>query len=126
MAFNSANACLGVHYCDHVEKKCKLNPLSVIQCPGGGDTACLKNQCEPQTAKCTMSPVKSATLCNDGNPCTADDACKLGVCVGKTSTCACTTSADGQWLHFALVFDGKDMRGRTPTHYILSSMISCC
>ena len=32
--------------------------------------------------------------CDDGDPCTADDACLGGQCAGPTTLCACKTSAD--------------------------------
>ena len=39
------------------------------------------NACDPQTG-CAYTPVADGTLCNDGDNCTANDACGNGTCVG--------------------------------------------
>jgi RHS repeat-associated protein len=41
------------------------------------------------TAACTYAPQPSTTSCSDGNPCTSDDRCSAGTCVGGPPvTCA--------------------------------------
>ena len=55
------------------------------------DNACTNDYCDSATGEC----VQEATLgdCDDGDSCTGDDTCKLGVCTG-TPTCPCSTVSD--------------------------------
>ena len=93
------NLCNGSLFCDSATfpYKCKLAPGSVVTCSNAADTTCLKAVCEPKTGSCQPTPVVGAVKCNDGDPCTQDDACAVGLCVGVTTVCddqnICTTDA---------------------------------
>jgi hypothetical protein len=52
-------------------------------------TACTADDCDPSLG-CTHTPVDED--CNDGNPCTLEDACDNGVCVGTEAECAALDS----------------------------------
>lgn len=85
-AKDDGDPCTGVWFCNKAQfpHVCQLNPTSVVQCSSANDTACLRNRCDPQTATCALVPEPPATPCQDGNPCTQDDGCVDGSCVGAT------------------------------------------
>lgn len=59
-------------------------PSTVLSCPGSPDVG---GDCDD--ADGTVFPLSA---CNDGDPCTEDDRCRLGVCAGvPSSTCGLTT-----------------------------------
>ena len=89
------NLCNGTLYCDKLAPvaTCKVNKATVVSCPAGEDTGCLKNTCQPKLGKCVYQPLLSGTPCDDGNDCTKADACLAGACSG-TNTCECSVSAD--------------------------------
>ena len=65
--------------------------LPPVSCDGSGE--CISGQCDANLG-CTSQAVASG-ICDDGNACTANDACKDGSCIaGKDVTCddgdACT------------------------------------
>ncbi len=88
--FEDADLCNGTLICDKANKKCVLNPLTVVYCFPGDDTACNKNTCDAKTGKCAMQ-VQPVTLgCDDGQPCTVGDHCdKAGKCAPGEDTCQC-------------------------------------
>ncbi len=88
--------CTGTFYCDKSGSKpvCKLNAKSVVVCPGVDDTACLKNVCNPKLGACQPTAAAPGSLCDDGEPCTKGDVCKLGSCVPGTFSCECKVDAD--------------------------------
>ncbi len=73
--------CDAAEFCA-TDADCPLTPCSIGTCSGG---------C------CINKPAPASTVCDDGNPCTKSDKCKLGVCTGILTTCAdsldCTTDA---------------------------------
>ncbi len=109
--FEDGDLCNGTLYCDKtgVAPACKLNPTTVVVCPKGGDSACLKNQCAADTGKCATAQVKGA--CEDGNPCTTADLCSNGGCQGGAAlVCndgnACTV--DSCQAGFGCVYQAAD------------------
>ncbi len=110
------DACNGTLYCDLQKGSCELNPATVIHCQTVDDTACSKHVCYPKTGLCAPAPVELSALvctgkicayalkkpggaskptpCDDGNACTAGEACALGACSGGVDTCACSKDAD--------------------------------
>ncbi len=68
--------------------KCAANsckPGSAKACAAGGP--CVLAQCKLSTGKCSYVDLSNGDPCNDGSACTANDACKSGVCLGKLLNC---------------------------------------
>ena len=99
-AKDDGKACNGTLYCDRgsFPFKCATNPATLIYCTPGDDTTCSKNTCQEAgidaLAGCAMVPMPAKVTCDDGNPCTANDACKAGKCESGTNSCACQTNTD--------------------------------
>jgi formylglycine-generating enzyme required for sulfatase activity len=88
------NPCNGTLYCDKISASCKVNPATIVHCPGGSDTDCLTNQCNKKTGKCQLTPANEYKSCDDGDPCSASPVCIKGVCFAESKLCACTVDAD--------------------------------
>ena len=93
-ALEDGDLCNGTLFCDLVGKSCQLNPVTVISCPTGKNTACEKNICNPVTGQCAMQPVKNGAPCDDLETCTGGDVCLGGKCSGGKNICTCATDAD--------------------------------
>ena len=90
--FGDGDLCNGVMACQEKEVLidetpvfalvCALDEASVpAPCDPTGDTACMKNRCQPVSGACTLMAVADGLPCDDGDPCTLGDACGEGVCV---------------------------------------------
>ncbi len=90
------NYCNGTLYCDNTGKSpvCKVAANTIITCPSVDDTACVKNTCQPKSGACAPTQVAPGTNCDDGDACTKNDVCKLGVCTGGSFACECKADAD--------------------------------
>ncbi len=44
--------------------------------------------CDPSTGLCDLEPMPDGTQCDDGNPCTGNDRCHAGTCVGTPGAAA--------------------------------------
>ena len=67
-----------------VSFQCVVDPVTVVACNPQGDTACVKNKCDPETGQCVPTEVPNGTVCNDQNACSAPDSCQNGVCAAGT------------------------------------------
>jgi len=95
--------CNGNLYClktdpSPLKWSCQVDPGTVVTCNKSQDTFCKAAVCVPATGLCSLSPVHEGEGCNDGNYCTANDACKAGACLSYTPvSCddgnACTTDS---------------------------------
>ena len=56
------------------------------------DGPCQAGTCDPETGACTAVPTAGA--CNDGDPCTENDACEDGTCAGTAVACPDTAPCD--------------------------------
>ncbi len=68
-------------------------PTATVECP---DSACQSSgSCVPATGECLYGTIELGS-CDDGNPCTVDDLCDGGVCLGlfDPGACACDVDAD--------------------------------
>ena len=65
--------------------ECLVMLSSDVQ-PCLGDPACRVEVLDPETCACELVPVDDAVPCNDGNPCTHEDRCAGGTCLGKPLT----------------------------------------
>jgi len=92
---DDGDKCNGLPYCNKAAKVCAINPATVITCPTGADSGCVKNQCIPKTGSCAMASVVNAAPCDDGDKCTLGDFCLNGSCkAGGGFACKCTTDKD--------------------------------
>ncbi|MCB9739230.1 MAG: hypothetical protein H6747_08175 [Deltaproteobacteria bacterium] len=93
--FEDGNLCNGTLVCNKQNGTCIENPASVVVCDPSKDTACSKSTCAPLTGACYMAGQSTATVCDDGDPCTTGDLCNgKGGCQAGTFTCTCKTAAD--------------------------------
>ena len=92
-AKEDGDLCNGTLYCDKTTNACALNKSTLVVCPTVDDGPCSVATCAPKTGTCAPKHVADGKACDDGSPCSADDACLGGVCAG-TKTCACTQDAD--------------------------------
>ena len=90
------DVCNGTLYCNTAKFPhfCKINEGTIIACSDAEDGQCIKSQCDPIAGTCGLKPVANGAKCDDGNKCTANDACDKGACAGKTDTCKCAKDAD--------------------------------
>ena len=70
-------------------------------CAADSDCPAASSSCRPN--RCTragtcVSVALDVGACDDGNPCTANDICKAGECVGGANACEC--AADGDCLKY--------------------------
>ena len=98
-AFDDGNVCNGTLYCDGVgtaNASCKVNPVTVVNCPKEGDGVCSASQCNPATGTCAVGPLPDGAACDiDGSTCSLDT-CKDGACASGplADPCACEVDAD--------------------------------
>lgn len=92
-AFDDANLCNGQYFCDTKLGECKINPLTVVDCPASGN-ACVRNACDPASGACNSTFAPNGAQCEDGIPCTTGDACAGGSCTAGASSCGCLTDSD--------------------------------
>ncbi len=57
------------------------------------DDQCVVGVCDPQTGACTTRALSDGEACDDGNGCTVDDTCELGVCGGVPQDCSALDDA---------------------------------
>ena len=89
------NACNGKLYCAKTTPhQCLVNPATVVVCPSGDDSACMKNTCDIATGACKAVAVKGFVPCEDDNPCTQGDLCAGGVCTPGNNLCGCQSNPD--------------------------------
>ncbi len=60
---------------------------------GAFDGACVVGQCDPTSGDCAPVRLPDGSGCDDGDPCTVDDACTLGACAGRPRDCAALDGA---------------------------------
>ncbi|MDP6943299.1 MAG: hypothetical protein QF464_04045, partial [Myxococcota bacterium] len=99
-AYDDIDPCNGTLACD--AGQCVVDAASVVTCDTSNDGPCRQTACDPATGACETSAV-DAGACSDGDPCTIDDACLGGACVGQPVACECDTDAD------CAVFDDGDL-----------------
>lgn len=52
-----------------------------------GAQGCLVGSCDPASGACSAQAMPSGASCDDGDPCTTNDACQSGSCLGTTKDC---------------------------------------
>jgi hypothetical protein len=80
-----------------VEGVCAGTPLDC----SGSDDQCNVGFCNGDTGGCESEPIEKPIACDDNSPCTDDDTCDDGECVGTPRDCsefdtACTTGGCGR------------------------------
>ncbi|MCB9785330.1 MAG: hypothetical protein H6744_01435 [Deltaproteobacteria bacterium] len=92
LPFDDGDPCTGSLTCD--QGQCVVAGSSVVVCDTSGDGPCSKTACSPQSGLCVKTGL-TGPVCDDGDPCTENDACSAGFCEGTESElCACDTKAD--------------------------------
>ena len=86
---NDGNACTQTDLC------AKGNCIGSSPKSCAGDGKCLDGTCNTANGQCGTKPKTDGTVCNDGNECTASDACAAGSCTGKFS-CACAAATQAK------------------------------
>jgi hypothetical protein len=91
-ALEDGNLCNGTLVCDtsKVPFLCKLDPATVVTCPGasGADAACLDVTCDPAAGTCATVPANDGKPCSDADACTVGDSCEAGKCAaGAPANC---------------------------------------
>ncbi len=79
-----ADLCNGTLVCS--QNLCTVDPKTVKVCNPTGDTTCLMNVCQPATGFCAPTPVSEGESCDDLTVCTTGDLCVLGACIGPVKT----------------------------------------
>ncbi len=74
------NLCQGKFVCQ--EGFCVVEPGSAVACPEVPEGLCYHWKCEPATGSCIKEFSPIGTPCSDDNPCTQEDQCESGQCVG--------------------------------------------
>ena len=97
------NACNGTLVCDTsaqdpLQWSCIVDSGTVVTCDPAGNSACLTNQCVPETGVCELAPANEGGPCQDGDPCTSPDICETGLCTAGPDICACQVDADCEEL----------------------------
>ena len=76
--FNDDNPCNGRLTCD--AGICVVAPETVVHCPPPDEPGCTRLTCRKETGVCELAPLPDGSACEDGDSCTAVDACQAGVC----------------------------------------------
>ena len=92
VAFDDGNTCNGVLECQ--DARCRVRPGSVVVCDTADDTLCARTRCVPESGQCARTPVADGASCDDGDPCTLEDACVGGLCGGHPGECPCQEDGD--------------------------------
>ena len=94
--WGDGDACNGIVRC--LEGQCRHDPVTVILCPAIQDEDCQAYACVPTTGACALGPLPDGATCSDGDPCTLEDACAEGACVGspdeESTECGCEEDED--------------------------------
>jgi hypothetical protein len=57
-------------------------------CSAAGQGDCMAGVCDDPAAACLQKPVADSLGCSDGDPCTEEDLCAAGVCIGTPVDCS--------------------------------------
>ena len=76
---DNGDLCDGLYKCSD-SCLCVFDETTVVECETGDDTECVKNQCNPDTGLCNMTPASDGTSCSDDDDCTTGDYCLAGDC----------------------------------------------
>ena len=88
---NDGDLCTQTDTCDGTGVCGGADPL--LCGPGGSGQCGSAGSCDPATGACVGGSEPDGTACNDGDPCTVDDACFDGVCeAGDVEPAACVSS----------------------------------
>ena len=85
-ALEDGNLCNGILECETstLPFQCVVKGDTEVICPGpeGPNAPCLITTCDPDTGECSLFPANDGAPCSEGNPCTMNDTCLDGTCVG--------------------------------------------
>jgi hypothetical protein len=76
--------------CDDGDACTRSDSCQAGVCSGADPVICepldqchVAGSCDPQTGSCSQPAAEDGSACDDGNPCTGDDACSSGACTGQ-------------------------------------------
>ncbi len=123
LAKEDKDLCNGTLFCNITlnPPKCEINPATVVSCPSGTDTQCIRTLCNPLDGKCMTLPAEltfkksgacnpatqkcdylplnanespTVNTCDDGNACTTGEICAKGKCQPSAFECKCQADSD--------------------------------
>ncbi|MCB9730724.1 MAG: hypothetical protein H6746_19795 [Deltaproteobacteria bacterium] len=71
---------------------CQVDPATVVSCDTSGDSDCERTVCNGATGLCEVD-LQQGLGCSDGDPCTTQDVCVDGVCLGTPKSCGALDTA---------------------------------
>jgi hypothetical protein len=88
LPFEDEDRCNGRLRCDQTQTppRCAIDPATVVTCPAPADP-CRIAACAPATGTCEESAGPDGRACDDGDPCTARDTCRGGICRPGADVC---------------------------------------
>jgi hypothetical protein len=89
--FDDDDPCTGELAC--LEGTCRLKPGSLPACDTWPAPPCQAWVCNGGSGDCVLAGRPDDQPCDDGNPCTLDEACFFGECYG-VNLCTCAADAD--------------------------------
>ena len=79
------DACNGTLYCD-AEGACSVDEDTIVECPES-EEFCKEYLCEKSTGNCYPANKPQGVPCEDDDPCTLDEWCEAGTCIGLPLNC---------------------------------------
>jgi len=84
-AYEDGDLCNGTLHCDG-DGTCSLDEDTVVTCPATGEV-CKEFLCQQDTGICYLADLAQGVPCEDDDPCTLDEWCEAGVCIGLPLSC---------------------------------------
>ncbi|MFH1530683.1 MAG: LamG-like jellyroll fold domain-containing protein [Pseudomonadota bacterium] len=83
--YEDGDACNGTLNCD-ADGTCSLDEDTIVSCPATS-AVCKEFVCQPATGNCALKNLVQGVPCEDDNPCTLDEWCEAGACIGLPLNC---------------------------------------
>jgi len=103
VAYEDGDRCNGTLWCNPGTDVCEIDPATVVTCDTSTDTTCRQTICIAATGLCVPDLADDGTVCDDGDFCSTNSTCQLGVCqrtgtetpcTGKTCSTGCIEATD--------------------------------
>ncbi|RYZ16461.1 MAG: hypothetical protein EOO70_04390, partial [Myxococcaceae bacterium] len=90
---DDGNACTTGDHCEGEGTAALCLSTGTVTCTQPTDVCSAPTACQPATGLCKAGDLPEGIACNDNNPCTNEDRCSLGTCVGTALQCATGTAS---------------------------------